>query len=98
MKPSLLVILLSFSALMASSQSITWSGQIADLVYKNCTSCHHSGGIAPFSMMSYQQSFNNRFKIRSAVSNKVMPPWPPDNGYRRHAFNRSLNDEDIKKF
>lgn len=98
MKPSLLLIVLCFSARIASSQSVTWSGQIAELVYKNCTSCHHSGGIAPFSMMSYQQSYNNRFKIRSAVSNKIMPPWPPDNGYRRHAFNRSLKDEDIRKF
>lgn len=98
MKKYLPVIAILISSQMIWAQSVTWSGQIADLVYKNCTSCHHTGGIAPFSMMSYQQSFNNRFKIRSSVSNKIMPPWPPDNAYRRHAFNRSLKEEDIKKF
>lgn len=98
MKQYLLVIILSLSIKITSAQSITWSGHIAELVYKNCTTCHHTGGIAPFSMMTYQQSFNNRFKIRNSVSNKVMPPWPPENTYRRHAFNRSLKEEDIKKF
>lgn len=82
----------------AYSQTPTWSGEIAGLVYKNCTSCHHTGGIAPFSLMSYQQTFNNRFRVRSSVNTAYMPPWPPDNTYRKHAFSRALSEADIKKF
>ena len=30
--------------LVAAQGSVTWSGQIASLVYGNCTTCHHPGG------------------------------------------------------
>jgi len=78
-----------------NSQTPTWSESIAKIIYKNCTSCHRSGGSGPFSMMSYGQAFNNRNSIKFAVSQKNMPPWPPDVSYSKLAHVRALAQEDI---
>lgn len=60
-------------SLVTLAQSPTWSGGIAEIIYKNCTGCHHTGGSGPFSMMSYNQTFNNRTSIKSVVSQKLCP-------------------------
>lgn len=83
-------------SLVTLAQSPTWSGGIAEIIYKNCTGCHHTGGSGPFSMMSYNQTFNNRTSIKSVVSQKIMPPWPPDINYSQHAFSRALPAQDIE--
>ncbi|MEP7266755.1 MAG: T9SS type A sorting domain-containing protein [Saprospiraceae bacterium] len=98
MLKSIVLVFLSIATLNMYGQSPTWSGEIANLVYKNCTSCHHSGGIAPFSLMTYNSTFIERFGIRSSVQEKIMPPWPPDNNYRRHGFNRALSESAINAF
>ena len=43
-----------YMAQAASQESaVTWSHQIAPLVYNNCTTCHHPGGAGPFSLLTY---------------------------------------------
>jgi hypothetical protein len=48
-----LSILVHFTLL---AQTPTWSEKIAPILYKNCTNCHHAGGIAPFSLLTYQEA------------------------------------------
>ena len=49
------ILLLSSNSIIAQAPS--WSYNIGDLIYNNCSSCHHEGGIAPFSLMSYEDAF-----------------------------------------
>ncbi len=51
---SILVCFILFNQVM-TAQSFTWSQDIAPIIYENCSSCHHSGGIAPFSLMNYDE-------------------------------------------
>jgi len=46
-------------------------------------------------MMSYGQTFNNRNSIKFAVTQKNMPPWPPDIQYSKLAHARALAETDI---
>ena len=39
------------------AQTPTWSENIADIIYTNCSSCHHEGAIAPFSLMDYDDAY-----------------------------------------
>ncbi|MDH3651496.1 MAG: T9SS type A sorting domain-containing protein, partial [Saprospiraceae bacterium] len=75
---------------------ITWSSQIACIIYSHCSTCHNDGGIAPFSLMNYDQVYASRFHIQYAVTNHIMPPWPPDPAYNRLAHERILSDEEIE--
>lgn len=78
-----------------SFSNVSYSEQIASILYSNCTGCHHSGGIAPMSFMSYQEAFESRNLIHSAVMSGQMPPWPPDTSYKRFRHERILSAEEI---
>ncbi len=90
-----LLILVALGNLKA--QTPNWSNDIAPIIYNNCTKCHHEGGLAPFSLLDYSMAYTYRFSISNAVSDKTMPPWPPDAHYRRFANERILAYSDIIK-
>lgn len=82
--------------LPAKAQQL-WSTDIAPLLYNNCVSCHRPSGIAPFSLMTYQDALTYAGSIASSVSSRRMPPWPPDPEYSRLAHERLLSEAEIQK-
>jgi len=71
----------------------TWSSDVAQIFYNKCTSCHHTGGIAPFSLTSYQEASPMAAQIYASISPGAahqMPPWPPDNNYQQYLHDRAL--------
>jgi hypothetical protein len=77
------------------AQTVTWADNVACLFYTHCTSCHHPGGIAPFSLMDYTNAYNNDSDIQLWVNNGSMPPWPPDQSYTNLAHPRILTQQEI---
>ena len=59
-----------------------WSKNIASIMYSKCTSCHHEGGIAPFSLMTYQQANSKKSAILHNVEDNHMPPYPANTSFR----------------
>jgi len=80
----------------AFGQSPTWTNDIAKIVYAHCTSCHHPGGIAPFSLNSYTDAYPNSYYMAASVTNG-MPPWNADPNYKRYAHERLLTPAEITK-
>lgn len=78
-----------------ATAQVTWSNDVASIIYTNCSKCHNSNGIAPFPLMSYQDAADHALGIESAVQDKHMPPWPPDPTYSRLAHERVLNQQEI---
>lgn len=89
----LLLIPFLFLFLNVKSQTVTWADNIACIMYSHCTSCHNPDGIAPFSLMTYNEVVNSSFSVVSAVNNGRMPPWPPDKNYQTYAHERVLSDQ-----
>lgn len=77
------------------AQTPNWSEHVAPLMFENCTPCHHNGGFAPFSLVTYADASANAFGVYDAVGDGVMPPWPPDPDYRHLAFERVLSQDEI---
>lgn len=69
----------------------TWSNEVAPIFYNKCASCHHDGGIAPFSLMTYGEVSQMVSAINDEVTNEHMPPWPPDNSYQEYSHSRALS-------
>jgi len=78
-----------------NAQNPNFSEDIAPILYQNCAKCHHSGGIAPFPLITYNDAYTNRYPIQYAVSNGIMPPWPPDTTYQRYIHERVLTQTEI---
>ena len=81
-----------------SAQTPTWSGDIAKLIYGNCTSCHRSGGIAPFALETYDEVSSMAGWVQQSIETKKMPPWTPDVNYKHFAHERVLAPSDIATF
>lgn len=75
---------------------VTWSKDVAQLIYTNCTSCHNSNGIAPFSLVKYSEAVLKSTAIRASILNKTMPPWIANSSFRSYAHERVLSDSEIE--
>ncbi len=92
-----LLLIITLLPFISFSQSPNFSEDIAPIFYNKCTQCHHSGGVAPFSLIDYPTAFafSNSGAISYMVSNGLMPPWPPDSTYQNYAHERTLNQNEI---
>ena len=75
----------------------TYTRDVAPILQKNCQQCHQPGSIAPMSLLSYEDAFKVGRRIRSKVSQRLMPPWHIDRtvGIQQFKNDRSLSDADI---
>lgn len=91
-----LLLATAFVIIQATVVSNTnYSEHVAPILYDKCTPCHHPGGIAPFSLMTYGEAMNNSLAIESSILAGIMPPWPPDTAYNRFAHERLLSQTEI---
>lgn len=75
----------------AQSPAPTYSKDVAPILYKNCTSCHRPGEIAPMSLMSFQDARPWIKSIATQVSKGTMPPWQADPAYGEFLNDRRLS-------
>ncbi len=61
----------------AGPAPVTWSHDVAPILYQNCASCHRPGGVAPFSLLTYGDAARRASLIGTVASKHVMPPWLP---------------------
>src|SRR4051812_2452208 len=54
---------------------VTFNRDIAPIVFTKCQSCHHPGGPAPFSLLSYAPARQHASQIALATRRGFMPPW-----------------------
>jgi len=92
-------ILILFLPLFTFSQSgnYTYYQDIEPIILNNCASCHQQGGVAPFSLTTYSEVSAFSWILPDVISNKEMPPWPPDTSYQRFAHERTLTQDEINK-
>ena len=82
-------------ALRAQNQSVTFSRHVAPILYKNCTTCHRPGDMAPMSLLTYKDARPWARSIQRRVVSREMPPWHADPQYGSFSNERKLTDADI---
>ena len=78
----------------AAETPVTYSHQVAPILYAHCATCHHTGGGGPFSLMSYAEAQRRGQQILTVTQSRYMPPWLPEPGHGDFADNRRLGDHD----
>lgn len=76
-------------------REVTFTQDVAPILYQHCASCHHPDDIAPMSLLTYQQVKPWASAIREAVLMKTMPPWKADPHYGKWSNDSSLSAQEI---
>lgn len=95
MKTIILLIAMTLSIMPIFGNTPTWSSNIAKTMYTHCTSCHRDGGIAPFSLMKYEEVASKKNSVLEAITSRSMPPYPADTKFRSYSHQRTLSDAEI---
>ncbi len=83
------------AATVPANPPVTWSRQIAPIVYQNCTTCHHPGGSGPFSLLTYPEAYRRGPQMAEVTQSRFMPPWLPAPGYGDFLGTRRLSDAQV---
>ena len=105
MVTKLLILFLSIGLVLAlqgkekssTTESVTFSRDIAPILNRNCVACHRADNIAPMSLRTYQEARPWAQLMREKVLSRQMPPWhaaPTDIAFSNE---RRLSDEEINK-
>lgn len=88
-----LLLFLGFIFVISSSfySQTTWADDAAEVFYNKCTSCHNPNGIAPFSLLTYNDAYMFRVSILASVGGNSMPPWTADTSYQKYSHERFLS-------
>ena len=79
---------------VAAQGDVTFTRDVAPILYKSCVSCHRPGELAPMALRSYAEVRPWARGIKDKVERGEMPPWFAD---ARHGFfkndSRLMQDE-----
>ena len=95
MKKLLFVSVVAIMQTASFAQTPDWATGVAPILYNHCTGCHHDNGIAPFSLLTYNDAQINATSTAYYTGAKIMPPWPPDPTYSHMAHERVISAADI---
>ena len=65
----------------AITSKYTYNDDVFPILRDKCASCHVPGGVAPMSLMTYDDAFPWAESIRAELVAAHMPPWNADEGY-----------------
>ena len=87
------ILLLSCTALSAATPE--YSKDVAPILFRHCTACHHANDIAPMPLMTYAQTKPWAAAINEAVVTRKMPPWKADPHVGKWSNDPSLTEAEI---
>jgi len=74
---------------------VTFNHDIAPIVFRDCSQCHHPGEAGPFPLLTYADVKTHGRQIAFATSKRIMPPWLPEPGELKFADELRLSDAEI---
>lgn len=86
----------SFSVAVAAQDEVTFTRDVAPILYQKCVSCHRPGELAPMALRSYDEVRPWARGIRDKVVSGAMPPWFADArlGYFKNDSRLTLDEID----
>ena len=80
----------------AQRPSVTFTKDVAPILFTACASCHRPEGVAPFPLLTYEDATRHAAAIVAATRDRVMPPWKPEPGYGEFLDERRLTGDEIE--
>ena len=80
---------------LEAKESVTFTEDVAPIVFNKCATCHRPGEAAPFSLMTYDDVKRRGTLIAKAVSSHAMPPWKAVASDFAYKGDRRLSESEI---
>ncbi|MCU1384603.1 MAG: Tetratricopeptide 2 repeat protein [Acidobacteria bacterium] len=92
--PFVLAVLL-WPAVASAQTPLTFTKDIAPIIWSRCASCHRPGEIGPFSLLTYEDVRRHAAQIAAVTARRIMPPWKPVAGKGTFQNERRLGDREL---
>lgn len=86
---------LTASSANNAPKNVTFTKDVAPILFKSCAECHRPGQIAPFSVLSYKDVRPWAKSIKEQVANRQMPPWHADPNHGQWKNDRRLSQAEL---
>jgi hypothetical protein len=77
------------------ASDVTFTKDIAPILWKHCAPCHRPGEIGPFSLITYKDTAKRAAHLKEVTASRRMPPWKPKPGFGEFVDERRLTADDI---
>lgn len=71
------IMLAAIGGVARAGDEITFTRDIAPIVFTKCSSCHQPGQSAPFSLLTFDDVKKRAKQIVEVTASRYMPPWLP---------------------
>ena len=86
----------SQNAAAQAARPVTYTSDVAPILFEHCAGCHNPSGPAPFSVLDVDAVRTHGRDIAAMTASRTMPPWLPEPGYGEFAGNRRLTTDQIE--
>jgi len=76
-------------------KAVTFTKDVAPILYQHCAECHRPNDMAPMSLLTYKAARPWARSIKEKVVARQMPPWHADPHYGQFANDRRLSEQEI---
>jgi len=92
----LLLLVATFEVARGSQESIvTFTKDVAPILYAQCAECHRPGEVAPFPLLDYGDAKKRAKQMLEVVEKRRMPPWKPVQGHGEFVGERRVKLEEL---
>jgi tetratricopeptide (TPR) repeat protein len=84
------------AAQLADPPSVTFSEDVAPILYSECAPCHRPSGPTPFSLLTFRDVRPRAAQIAAVTASRRMPPWKPEPGHGEFVGARRLTAAQIE--
>jgi Copper type II ascorbate-dependent monooxygenase, C-terminal domain len=78
-----------------SKRAVVFTKDVAPILQKHCEECHRQGGVAPMSLVTYEEARPWARAIKERVSRREMPPFHAIGALGRYVGDPRLTDGEI---
>ncbi len=75
--------------------SVTFTADIAPILYEACGACHRPNGPGPFSLLTYPDVMRRARQIADVTATRFMPPWKAEPASGDFIGQRRLTDAEV---
>jgi peroxiredoxin len=75
---------------------VTFTKDVAPILWNHCAGCHRPGEVAPFSLLTYKDAAKRAEFLKRVTASRRMPPWRAAPGYGHFLDDLRLNDRQVE--